>query len=692
MSNSAFKIIDMLVTYLDKLKNELETDLQLENSTVKISAIPQMLDVVCGVLPEDVLISYSEFFGVSKKFFGSCQDACFLNDHLQDSYDAIVLLIQQLSNIDKIMKNYRAKCPCCGSKVQYLPLDSYYQEMKEKHGVLRESNPETLNRDRYFCPECHSSDRDRLIVSFMKKIRLPEAPEGTRVLQIAPSDVIDKWIQMWCPNVTCETTDLFMDGVTFKSDIQNMNTVSNETYDVIICSHVLEHVRDDRKALSELHRILKDDGEIIFLVPIDLNCDEIDEEWGLSEEENWRRFGQGDHCRLYSKAGLVERLEEHFCVHQLTKDYFGNETFEDCGLIETSTLYVLTKNDNVVLEKGWTPDVDENLCENGPLVSVILPTYNHENYVARAVESVINQSYKNIEILVADDGSTDRTVDVLRKYSGYFSKEYYFDNNQRGRAMFLARQATGKYIALMHSDDYWEPDKIAIQVKELEEKGGISLTWANYITDDGELIEDATFIEKNRSRIEWLRYLWDNGNCFCNPSCVMSRELYLNAQKHGESSKQLPDYFKWIDFLQYTDINIVQHPLTKMGIHYNGKNANDSAPTKENRYRHVLEDGIHWMSVLNDMKDDLFISVFGDCFKGKDANSEEELMCEKYFLMIDSGKIGRENAAINYMAVNYTILKDCLREKYNYTKNNFVEDEINKGFLAEFLRDGIKHQ
>ncbi len=77
-----------------------------------------------------------------------------------------------------------------------------------------------------------------------------------------------------------------MDNVTFKSDIQNMSIVNDNTYDIVICSHVLEHVKDDQKAMSELERIINDTGKVVFLVPIDLKRTEIDEEWGLSESEN----------------------------------------------------------------------------------------------------------------------------------------------------------------------------------------------------------------------------------------------------------------------------------------------------------------------------------------------------------------------------------------------------------------------
>ena len=142
-----------------------------------------------------------------------------------------------------------------------------------------------------------------------------------------------------------------MQGVTYQSDVQDMYMISDETYDIIISSHVLEHVENDRKALKEMKRILKEDGMILFLVPIDLNANKINEEWGLSEEENWRRFGQGDYCRRYDKWGLIARLKEEYCVYGLGKDYFGEEEFRNCGLTETSMLYILAKKEMPELGK-----------------------------------------------------------------------------------------------------------------------------------------------------------------------------------------------------------------------------------------------------------------------------------------------------------------------------------------------------
>ena len=681
MSSVICEMIDCLIKHLDDLKVDLEGDLLLENASVRICAIPDVLSKIQETVPKQYLEDYNEYFESTKIFYGNCKSITFLDNNIQQAYDSIVLLGTCLTQVKEDILSNQGKCACCGNIVEYYPLSSYYDEMSQKYGSSKWKS-ETLNKDKYTCPKCGSSDRDRLIVSYLKKIGLPTALEGTRVLQIAPAQVIDMWIKKWCPNVVYDTTDLFMDGVTFKSDIQDMHNVESRKYDVIICSHVLEHVKDDKKALSEMNRILKDDGEIVFLVPIDLNRDTIDEEWGLSEEENWRRFGQDDHCRAYSKQGLLERLNEHFHVNQLGKGYFGEEVFGNAGLTDTSTLYVLTKDETVRLYKGWIPEIDEELCQNGPLVSVILPCYNHEKYVARAIESIINQSYKNIELIVCDDGSSDNTPSIMKKYSEYFAKAIYYPENIRIRDQVLAKEATGKYVALAHSDDYWEKDKLALQIAWLEKNGGVCLTWADYVDDYGNVQEDAIFYKRNRSSKEWLRYFWTNGNCLCNPSCVMEREVFIKSSTHGISSKQLPDYFKWIDIVQQYELHIVPLPLTKMGVHYDGKSVNDSAPTKDNSLRSLLEDGIHWLYVLEDMPDNVFVEAFEDMFVNRKARSKEELMCERYFMLRDSQSIVRANSALYYMARYFPMIQNCLKDKYGYKKTDFFIDEMKKGILS----------
>jgi SAM-dependent methyltransferase len=124
-----------------------------------------------------------------------------------------------------------------------------------------------------------------------------------------------------------------------------MHSIPPETYDFFICSHVLEHVTDDKKALSELFRVLKTGGSGILMVPINLRIDKIEEDPNVEDiGERWRRFGQDDHIRLYSKKGFVERVKEAgFTIHQYGVDFFGEHVFFQHGISPKSILYVAKK-------------------------------------------------------------------------------------------------------------------------------------------------------------------------------------------------------------------------------------------------------------------------------------------------------------------------------------------------------------
>ena len=90
-----------------------------------------------------------------------------------------------------------------------------------------------------------------------------------------------------------------------------------------------------------------------------------------------------------------------------------------------------------------------------PKVTVIMPSYNHEKYVASAVESVLEQTWQDFEIVITDDGSTDNTVDEIRRYKDPRITLFTFKANQG--AAFAAKKsianATGEYLTVLNSDD-----------------------------------------------------------------------------------------------------------------------------------------------------------------------------------------------------------------------------------------------
>ncbi len=233
-------------------------------------------------------------------------------------------------------------CFLCKEKVYYLPLPEMYNEMRERYQVPK-GKAETLNEKEYICPVCGSLDRDRLIMAYLEQCEHIKSSEAS-LLQIAPSKVLEEYLLANYPNLNYASGDLYMQGVSFQIDLQDMHMIQDNGYDIWICSHVLEHVPDDRKALKELYRILTKNGRGLLLVPLDLDMLETDEEIGCSEEENWRRFGQGDHVRKYAKHDFINRiLESGFSLECLGKDFFGEKIYKDNGFLDTATLYVVRK-------------------------------------------------------------------------------------------------------------------------------------------------------------------------------------------------------------------------------------------------------------------------------------------------------------------------------------------------------------
>jgi len=125
---------------------------------------------------------------------------------------------------------------------------------------------------------------------------------------------------------------------------------------------------------------------------------------------------------------------------------------------------------------------------NNPLVSVLMTVYNREKYIAEAIESVINSSYTNWELIVVDDRSTDRSVEIARKYEAtdsrikvYINEKNLGDYPNRNKA---ASYATGKYIKYLDSDDliYWYGLQTMVEDMEMCPDACMGLSSANFIT------------------------------------------------------------------------------------------------------------------------------------------------------------------------------------------------------------------
>lgn len=167
---------------------------------------------------------------------------------------------------------------------------------------------------------------------------------------------------------------------------------------------------------------------------------------------------------------------------------------------------------------------DKTKMENQPLVSIIVPTYNVERYVEECIDSLLNQTYKPIEIIVLDDGSTDATVYLLEKYGTQIQLIANSNNKgqgaRRNEGMTLAR---GKYIYFVDSDDWIEHNTIEETVKQLEE------TQSDIVRFNGK-----AFYQGNLSLVKEGRY--DFSQVLTDGNIYKGDELFEKTRKSYSAS------------------------------------------------------------------------------------------------------------------------------------------------------------
>lgn len=134
------------------------------------------------------------------------------------------------------------------------------------------------------------------------------------------------------------------------------------------------------------------------------------------------------------------------------------------------------------------------------LVSVIIPTYNRARVINRCIDSVLNQTYPDCEIIVIDDGSSDSTPDIVRQYTNinYIRQRNSGVATARNRGL---EEAKGEWFAFLDSDDFWHPDKLAIQVKLLNNTN-YKVCYTQSL--DFNILEDISFVHTKSYR----QYVW----------------------------------------------------------------------------------------------------------------------------------------------------------------------------------------
>lgn len=170
-------------------------------------------------------------------------------------------------------------------------------------------------RPNVLSPSTLSLERHRLIWLYLKN-ETDFFTKKLKVLHMAPEQCFLSLFKKQ-KNLDYTTADLYSPIVDIKADILDLPFEDN-SFDLIFCNHVLEHIEDDHKAMTELYRVLKKDGMGIFQIPQDLSLDKTYEDFSItSPEERMKYFGQYDHVRIYGKDYFDRLRKVGFKVNEI---------------------------------------------------------------------------------------------------------------------------------------------------------------------------------------------------------------------------------------------------------------------------------------------------------------------------------------------------------------------------------------
>ncbi len=282
------------------------------------------------------------------------------------------------------------------------------------------------------------------------------------------------------------------------------------------------------------------------------------------------------------------------------------------------------------------------MADRAPTVSVALITYNHERFIADAIRSVLGQTLSDLELVVVDDGSTDRTPEVVASFRDPRLVSIRQSNRGPSAAWNRAIQAArGRYLAIMSGDDLCRPERLAIQVQEYA-RGNPRVLFSDvdFIGEDGGPARaghhaEGAFDVTPHTRAQIIRRFFDRGNflnlitCFTELRILREEPGPFNPLNFGQQ-----DFDLWIRLIKRYDFAFLSERL--VGYRILDRDGNLSSPTAAHHIRNHNEFLFFMRPFFDGMPAELFREAFGDVLIRSDCREPAEIQCEQAFLFLGS--------------------------------------------------------
>jgi glycosyltransferase involved in cell wall biosynthesis len=322
---------------------------------------------------------------------------------------------------------------------------------------------------------------------------------------------------------------------------------------------------------------------------------------------------------------------------------------------------------------------------NDILISVILPVYNGEEYIEASINSVLNQTHDNFELILIDDGSTDKTRDIISKFR---DKRIIYIKNEKNMGLIYSlnlglKMSKGKYIARMDADDIAFKKRLEIQIKFMESNLECDISGGNYIR----LLNGNKFYDKIRNFIvpgrkskmyqkhEKIKTSAIFINPMIHPTIILRRSSLLNNNLEYDSNYIFAeDYAFWLIAIKKKLVmRNIKHPLIKYRIHQNSISRNEKNFYMKYRTFKKIDELIIDLFELDLIESEVF---------HKSVKFETDIDFQNYILLIN--KVYFQTKNLN--GIDSKVLKETYKK---FIRNVFIcnSDKLNSKNYKVFVKD-----
>lgn len=332
-----------------------------------------------------------------------------------------------------------------------------------------------------------------------------------------------------------------------------------------------------------------------------------------------------------------------------------------------------------------------------PLISIVMVNYNHDDFLKESIDSVLQQTYDNWELIIVDDGSTDTSVDIVHQYVDSRIKLYEQKENMHicVATNIGLSHIKGEYVARLDSDDIWEANKLEKQLKLFQQNPDVYVcfTKLDIINEQGDVINAelpdlySLYNTRQESRENWIKFFFFHGNSLIQSTMMMKREVVDKVGGFNLAYVQAHDFDFFIRVIKQYDFSFLEEPL----IGYRRTLKQNSSLNQDNNRRFYNEHMNIRYHFFDEFDDELFVRSFQNLFVNSESRTHEELLCEQAFLLCKCVRGNEVNPLWGVMKLEELLRKPSmmklLKEKFNYslkdyyvenTKCMFYTDELNE--------------